>query len=123
MKKNINLEIGERVRLTRISRGFSREELAEILNISTLFLGYIECGQRGMSLTTMQNMCNILNVSADYLLLGKEKEVNIDEKIITAVRELPDDYKFLALDAVNHLKKTIAQVTKVACINERNEKQ
>ena len=41
IKKNINLEIGERVRLTRVARGFSREELAEYLGISTLFLGYI----------------------------------------------------------------------------------
>ncbi len=114
MKKNINLEIGERVRLTRVSRGLSRDELAEMLNISTLFLGYIECGQRGMSLTTLQNMCTILNVSADYLLLGKAKEVNIDEEIVSAVSELPDEYKPLALDAVNNLKKTIARVTKIS---------
>lgn len=123
MKKNINLEIGERVRLTRVSRGFTRDELAEILNISTLFLGYIECGQRGMSLTTLQNMCKILNVSADYLLLGKEKEGTVDDEIISAVKDLPDDYKSLALDAVNNLKKTIAQVTKIAYKNEFNEKQ
>lgn len=123
MKKNINLEIGERVRLTRVSRGFSRDELAEMLNISTLFLGYIECGQRGMSLTTLQNMCTILNVSADYLLLGKEDEGNVDDEIITAVKELPDEYKSLALDAVNHLKNTIAKVAKIANKNELNEKQ
>lgn len=123
MKKNINLEIGERVRLTRVSRGFSRDELAEILNISTLFLGYIECGQRGMSLTTLQNLCRILNVSADYLLLGKEKEGTVDDDIITAIKELPEDYKPLALDAVNSLKKTIAKVTKVAYKNTLNEKQ
>ncbi len=114
MKKNINLEIGERVRLTRVSRSLSRDELAEMLNISTLFLGYIECGQRGMSLTTLQNMCTILNVSADYLLLGKEKEVSIDEEIISAVNDLPEQYKSLALDAVNNLKKTIARVTKIS---------
>lgn len=123
MKKNINLEIGERVRLTRVSRGFTRDELAEILNISTLFLGYIECGQRGMSLTTLQNMCKILNVSADYLLLGKEKEGTVDDEIISAVKDLPDDYKSLALDAVNNLKKTIAQVTRIAYKNEFNEKR
>lgn len=119
MKKNINLEIGERVRLTRVSRGLSRDELAEMLNVSTLFLGYIECGQRGMSLTTLQNMCTILNVSADYLLLGKEKETGIDEEIFSAVNELPDSYKPLALDAVNNLKKTIARVTKISKSDEK----
>lgn len=114
MKKNINLEIGERVRLTRVSRGLSRDELAEMLNISTLFLGYIECGQRGMSLTTLQNLCSVLNVSADYLLLGKKNEVSIDGEIASAVSDLPEKYKPLALDAVNSLKKTIARVTKIS---------
>lgn len=114
MRKSINLEIGERVRITRISRGFTRDELAELLNISTLFLGYIECGQRGMSLTTLQNICNILNVSADYILLGKNNAVSIDDEIVAAVKELPDEYKSLALESVNHFKKIVACVTKAA---------
>lgn len=114
LRKSINLEIGERVRITRISRGFSREELAELLNISTLFLGYIECGQRGMSLTTLQNMCEVLNVSADYILLGKNNFLSIDDEIVASVKELPEEYKGLALDSINHLKKIIACATKTA---------
>ena len=110
MKKNINLEIGERVRFVRTSRGFSREELAEILDISTLFLGYIECGQRGMSIATLQNMCNTLNVSADYLLFGKEESEDYSEKIADAVRELNPSYYPLALESINNLKKLIALI-------------
>ncbi len=108
MKKDLNLEIGERVRLTRVSRGFSRDQLAEMLGISTLFLGYIECGQRGMSLLTMQNMCKILKVSADYLLLGKESSCGHIAEITQAVSELDTRYYPLALDSINQLKKTIA---------------
>lgn len=120
MRKDINLEIGERVRLTRVSRGFSRDELAELLNISTLFLGYIECGQRGMSMSTLQNMCKVLNVSADYILLGKKKENDVDEELLLAVKELPEEYKGLALDSLNYLKRTIARITKVIYQNESN---
>lgn len=107
MKKNINLEIGERVRLTRVARGFSREELAEYLGISTLFLGYIECGQRGMSLATMQNMCKILNVSADYLLMGTENSEDIYQDIYNAIVELDSKYYPLAIDSINNLKRMI----------------
>ncbi|MBQ2759392.1 MAG: helix-turn-helix transcriptional regulator [Clostridia bacterium] len=107
MKKNINLEIGERVRLTRVARGFSREELAEYLGISTLFLGYIECGQRGMSLGTMQNMCKILNVSADYLLMGTKNSENIYQDIYNAIVELDSKYYPLAIDSINNLKRMI----------------
>lgn len=109
-KKNINLEIGERVRNVRLSRGFTREELSELLDISTLFLGYIECGQRGMSLSTLQNMCKILNVSADYLLLGKESADDSADKIIDAVKELDPKYYPLAIESINNLKKLISLI-------------
>ncbi len=108
MKKNINLEIGERVRITRKQRGFSREELSELLGISTLFLGYIECGQRGMSLQTLQNLCDVLNVSADYILMGRENMGTIDDELSRAMNEIDEPYKPLLLETVNNLKKTIA---------------
>lgn len=110
MKKDLNLEIGERVRLTRVSRGFTRDELAELLGISTLFLGYIECGQRGMSLLTMQNMCKVLKVSADYLLLGKEFAVDAASDVIQAITELDERYYPLAIDSINQLKRLITLV-------------
>ena len=86
------------------------------------------CSNKGKIALKLEDCFNrsnvrILNVSADYLLLGKEKEGTVDDDIITAVKELPEDYKPLALDAVNNLKKTIAKVTKVAYKNTLNEKQ
>ena len=72
LKKNINIEIGQRVRKARENAHLSRDQLAEELNISSLFLGYIECGQKGMSLTTLKNLCLLLDISSDYILLGKE---------------------------------------------------
>lgn len=45
--------------------------LAEKLNVSTLFISYIECGQKGMSLETLQKLCRTLHVSSDYILLGE----------------------------------------------------
>lgn len=118
MKKNINLEIGERVRLTRTSRGLSREQLAEMLNISTLFLGYIECGQRGMSLSTLQNMCKIMNVSADFLLLGKTASENSFDDIINAVKDIEPKYHSLALDTINNLKKLISITRQIEITKE-----
>lgn len=108
MKKNINLEIGERVRLVRTSRGLSRDELSELLGISTLFVGYIECGQRGMSLATLQKLCKVLNVSADYILMGITEGHSDKESIVTAIDELEPQFIPVALEQINNLKKTIA---------------
>lgn len=65
------MEIGQRVRAARLDANLTREMLAERLNVSTLFISYIECGQKGMSLETLQRLCRTLNVSSDYILLGE----------------------------------------------------
>ena len=110
MEKDFQLEIGERVRQTRNSRGLSRESLAELLGISSLFLGYIECGQRGMSLTTLKKLCSTLNVSADYILMGTNSSESDYATIINSVKELEPKYIPLATDQINNLKKTIALI-------------
>jgi len=109
MAENMNLEIGERIRIARKSRGFSRDKFSEMIGISTLFLGYIECGQRGMSLATVQKICKTLNVSADYLLFGREERSSFDE-IKNAVADIDEKYYDLALEYINILKRTIALI-------------
>lgn len=110
MKNDLNLEIGERVRKARTSRGLSREQLSEMLEISSLFLGYIECGQRGMSLSTLQKLCLTLSVSADYILLGKESKITEREILLDAVMDIDEKYLPLAVENINHFKKLIALV-------------
>lgn len=90
LKKDINVQIGQRVRQARENAHLSRDVLAEQLNISSLFLSYIECGQKGMSLTTLQNICQILGVSADYLLLGIDN-ADIHKKNINLMLDSLDE--------------------------------
>ncbi len=108
MENKLKLEMGERVRIARTSRGLSREKLSEMLGISTLFLGYIECGQRGMSIETLQKLCNVLNVSADYILSGTDNSKTDRELLLDAIEELEPQYIPIALEQINNLKKVIA---------------
>ena len=78
-----------------------------MLEISSLFLGYIECGQRGMSLSTLQKLCLTLNVSADYILLGKENKVTERDVLLDAVMDIDEKYLPLAIEHNNHFKKII----------------
>ncbi|MCD8103622.1 MAG: helix-turn-helix domain-containing protein [Lachnospiraceae bacterium] len=64
------IEIGQRIRHLREAQGYSREQLAEILNISPRFCYDIELGKKGMSMETLCNLSQALNVSTDYILLG-----------------------------------------------------
>jgi len=69
--KEINQQIGERCRHAREAAGYTQEKLAEQIGVSTQFLSDAERGITGMSVTTVIKLCNVLSVSADFLLLGR----------------------------------------------------
>lgn len=70
--KEINQQIGERCRHAREAAGYTQERLAEQIGVSTQFLSDAERGITGMSVTTIIKLCNVLSVSADFLLLGRD---------------------------------------------------
>jgi len=63
--------IGHRIREERGKLGLSREEFAEIIELSDYYVGQLERGQRQMSLPVLVKIANCLHVSIDYLVFGK----------------------------------------------------
>lgn len=68
------LAIGNRIRMRREDLHMTRNELAEILDITPKFCSDIELGARGMSLKTLMCISKTLYLSTDYILFGKETE-------------------------------------------------
>lgn len=66
-------EIGTRIRTQREALGYSRERLAKLADISNSFLAEIERGERGFSVAYLVRLSNVLCMSADYILFGKEQ--------------------------------------------------
>ncbi|MBR4080777.1 MAG: helix-turn-helix transcriptional regulator [Clostridia bacterium] len=62
------IDLGNRIRLCRQSAKMTQEQLAEKIGVCTSFIGHIERGTRVTSLETLVTLCNVLNVSMDYLL-------------------------------------------------------
>jgi len=62
--------IGRRIRFQREQLRMTREQLAEKLEVSAKFCADIEYGMKGMSMTTLNNLSEILNLSTDYILKG-----------------------------------------------------
>lgn len=81
--------IGNNVKKIRLSRGITQEQMAERLNRSINFVSLIELGKSGMSVETIVDICNILNVSSESLFKGlinynsNEKDRYILENIST----------------------------------------
>jgi len=61
-------DMGCKVRSLRKARGLTQERLAELLDISSSFLGHIERGTRTASIDTLAALCNVLEVSPAYLM-------------------------------------------------------
>lgn len=62
--------IGIRIKETRNQQGISAEELAELANLSSVYISYIENAKRKPSLESLIKICNALGIMLDELLYG-----------------------------------------------------
>ena len=60
-------KIGKRIKLARVKLGYTQEELAEKLSLSTRYISQIERGISFGTASTIIAICKTLNISADYL--------------------------------------------------------
>ena len=109
--------IGKRVRATREHYKLTREQLAEMANISPQFLVHIENGTKSMTANTICNLAKALNVSTDYLLLGsKDTDLNRTLAVEALASMLPDE-KELA----ERILLTVLQMVRNTNVSEMTE--
>ncbi len=65
-----NLEVGERIRSIREQLKMNRERFSEMIDVSDVFLGQIERGERSLSLKTLCRIVAFTGVSTDFILFG-----------------------------------------------------
>lgn len=66
-------EAGVRIRQLREEKGYTREYLSRMADISPKFLYEIEKGSKKFSAETLYRLTEALNTNADYLLFGEYK--------------------------------------------------
>ncbi len=95
IKKTLNYkDVGLRIRSEREKLGLSREKFAEIIGLSSFYIGQLERGDRKMSVDTLANISIYLNVSVDYLLYGYTyymENISILEAFDDIYKESMDD--------------------------------
>lgn len=69
-----NIDIGRRIYEKRLEKKLTREQVIDCVNISEVYLGMIERGKRGTSIEHMVQIADLLGMSMDYMILGKERE-------------------------------------------------
>ena len=105
-----NIKIGERVRKIREDLKMSRETFSEMIDISDVFLGQIERGERALSTKTLIKIVSFTGSSSDFILFGSDTPNNIVTKINRILNKCSDDvlnyiYNFIR-NTLSFLKKS-----------------
>ncbi|MGN1014716.1 MAG: helix-turn-helix domain-containing protein [Butyricicoccus sp.] len=106
-KKQINVAIGLRIQKTREHRRYTQEQLSELIGISTQHLSNIERGVAGISLSGLKRTCEVLNISADYLLLGVDNTQQ-GSGIINQLQTLPTEQAELVENGLSQLLQALS---------------
>ena len=73
------MEMAVRIYQARTAQGLTQERLAELMDVSTQMISNLECGRKAIRPENLVKLCNTLNVSADYILLGKPNIIAISD--------------------------------------------
>ena len=79
-----------RIRKAREEMGYTREKFAEKLDVSVSYLAELERGRTGISVKMLIKVCNVLGLSADYVLFGNERTE--DEMRLDAIHHINEKY-------------------------------
>ena len=65
------IQIGNRIQAERIRLGWTREQLAEAVDLTPGYIADLERGRTGLSVPRLIDFCSIFSCSADYILFGR----------------------------------------------------
>lgn len=83
-KENTLKVIGQNIKRIRLLKGLTQEQLAEKLDKSINFISIIERGESGISIPTIIDICNALQINSDELFNGLiDKQVVTEDEFIT----------------------------------------
>ncbi len=103
--KDVNVILGERIRLGRKANNLTREKLAELIDVSPRFLAEVEAGKVGVALQTLKNISIALSTSTDYLLgLDNESQLSQLEILCSQLTSIDEKYYPLILAVVKEIK-------------------
>ncbi len=105
MKHTEKLGMGKRIYDLRKNKGLTRELLSNRTGISSKFLYEIEMKDKGFSAQTLVKLCQALNVTADYILFGREIN-RYDQELTSTIEKFTPD----SIELIKHLMEIAGEV-------------
>lgn len=93
--------IGSRIKAERRKVGLTQEGLSEIVSVTPHYIYEIERGMKAMSVETLMNLFEALELSVDYILYGIQRR-NLG-KVYRMLDEMSDERRIRAEEAIEKL--------------------
>lgn len=103
--KELNFNrIGKNIRKCRIEHGFTQEYLANRIGVNVSHISNIENDHVKVSLTALVAICNVLNVTVDYILNDEYIQPSaLDHEILKELQNYSDEKKEKILQIIKIL--------------------
>ena len=103
--------IGKRIQNRRKEMGYSQIDFAEKIDRSTTFVSYIENGTRSMTINTLIQIANVLDVSSDYLLADYigVLDSQADQEVLLLLDDCVEVEREFIVSCLKALKRTLRE--------------
>ena len=91
------IEIGNRISKRRKQLNLTQEVLAEKMNVSVQMISNLERGNKSIKIENLLKLCEILNVSTDYILKGELIDSDKEEAFTKLLKLNKQDYKMIEM--------------------------
>lgn len=91
------VEIGKRIQGRRKQMGLTQEQLADKMDVSIQMVSNLERGNKSIRIENLIKLSEILNISTDYILTGKETTEDMQSLTEQMAALTPKDRKMMKL--------------------------
>ena len=95
-------EMGQRIMVRRKALQLTQEELAEQLGVSTQMISNLELGKKAIRPENLARVCEILRVSADFILTGMDAKTKVNE-VAEKLLQLTDGQLLMVSDMIDYI--------------------
>jgi transcriptional regulator with XRE-family HTH domain len=114
MEENSRKKIGERIKELRLMKGFTKQKLAKLTNISSASITRMEAGRHSVGLDTLAKIATVLDSSLEIVEDGK---LRIEDRIWSTERErILIQLKNIRIEK-NFRQHKFADMLGIACCN------
>ena len=106
-RKEVNIQIGKRLREARNNLGITQAEIADILGVSEEHYRKYESGATGLSADKLRVLCDKCGIVPTYLITGSclKNEFDVDYYIANCNKEQKDAFLDRVIEYISRMIK------------------